>query len=63
MPKDERDQLLKEIDAIRTDIERLQPRVYEEQERFTAGRESSQAKLLSLRKALARDMELLHTAG
>lgn len=62
MPKEERDHLLQEIEQIRTTIENLQPYAYSELT-LAETPESSRARLSSLRKALARDMELLHTAG
>lgn len=63
MENNERDHLLKEIEAIRTDIERLQPEVYKQQARLDAEVESSQSRLKTLRKELARDMDLLHARG
>ena len=62
MPKEERDHLLQEIEEIRTIIDNLQPQTYGELTLRDAD-ESSRARLSTLRKALARDMELLHTAG
>lgn len=60
MPKDERDQLLKEIEQIRTTIEQLQPELREREMSVRPGVEAGRANLISLRKALAHDMELLH---
>ena len=57
MSNQEREHLLEEIDEIRTNIQKLEPEVYE------LGLETSHAQLTSLRKELARDMERLHEWG
>ena len=62
MPKEVRDHLLKEIEEIRTIIDNLQPQSYGELTLRDAS-DSSRARLATLRKVLAHDMELLHTAG
>jgi hypothetical protein len=60
MANEERDQLLKEIEEIRTTIEILRPGMYEQQTKLGAEFELRRSKLTRLRKKLARDMELLH---
>ncbi len=62
MPKEVRDHLLKEIEEIRNIIDNLQPQTYGELT-FRDASDNSRARLATLRKVLARDMELLHTAG
>jgi hypothetical protein len=59
MSHDERTHLLKEIEEIRTTIERLQPEVYHQE---ASGAESRRPLLVALRKDLARDMEQLHAS-
>jgi hypothetical protein len=54
MPKEEREQLMREVEELRSDIESLQPAARAQEA------ESSRALLSTLRKALARDMERLH---
>ena len=60
MPKEERDHLLQEVEQIMELIEVLQPIINEEPVGPGAGVESSRARIRTLRKVLARDMELLH---
>jgi len=60
MANEERDHLLKEIEEIRTTIETLRPGMYEQQIELGTESELRRSKLTSLRKELARDMELLH---
>ena len=57
MSRDERENLLSEIEEIRSSIERLEPQVHEQE---VYGAESSRNRLKALRKELARDMEQLH---
>jgi hypothetical protein len=54
MPKEERDQLMQEVEELRTTIEKLHPVMCSQQA------EGSRVLLSKLRKALARDMERLH---
>ena len=54
MPKEEREQLMREVEELRSDIESLQPAARAQEA------ESSRALLSTLRTALARDMERLH---
>jgi len=50
MPKEEREQLMREVEELRSDIENLQPAARAQEA------EGSRALLSTLRKALARDM-------
>src|SRR3569833_888821 len=58
MSHEERTNLLHEIEEIRTQIERLQPEVYQQE---ATGTESRRPLLVALRKELARDKEQQHT--
>ena len=60
MTNEERDDLLNEIEQIRTSIERLEPEIHDQEARFASAVENSRATLIALRKDLARDMERLH---
>jgi hypothetical protein len=57
MSSEERIELLIEIEEIIATIERLQPEVYAQE---AAGARSDRARLVALRKDLARDVEQLH---
>jgi hypothetical protein len=57
MSHEERNVLLIEIEEIRATIEKLQPEVYAQE---AAGAKSDRARLVALRKDLARDVEQLH---
>ena len=57
MSGDERENLLSEIEEIRSSLERLEPKVHEQE---VQGTESSRSRLKVLRKQLARDIEQLH---
>ena len=59
MSHEERNNLLSEIEEIRSTIERLQPDALEKE---MHGAESGRAQLKALRKELARDMEQLHAS-
>ena len=59
MSHEERNDLLIEIEEIRATIERLQPEVYAQE---AAGAQSDRARLVALRKELARDVEQLHAS-
>jgi len=59
MSHEERTHLLNEIEEIRSNIERLQPEVYQQE---ATGTESRRPLLIALRKDLARDMEQLHAS-
>jgi hypothetical protein len=59
MSHEERTHLLNEIEEIRSNIERLQPEVYQQE---LTGAESRRPLLIALRKDLARDMEQLHAS-
>jgi len=59
MSDEERTNLVKKIEEIRTNIDILQPE-YEQQVRLGAEEGSSRATLMTLRRELARDMDALH---
>ena len=54
MPREEREQLMREVEELRTSIERLQPAARADKA------EGSRVMLSEFRMALARDMERLH---
>ena len=54
MPKEEREQLMREVEELRTSIEKLQPVARADKA------EGSRVMLSEFRKALARDMERIH---
>jgi hypothetical protein len=65
MSHDERVNLLREIEEIRSAIEKLQklqPEVRRHQSWMGSGADTSRSQLAALRKELARDMEQLHTS-
>ena len=62
MSREERNNLLTEIEEIRATIERLQPVVREQEARSGMEGDDRRAKLAALRKHLARDMEQLHAS-
>jgi hypothetical protein len=60
MSNEERNHLWKEVEEIRTTLETLRPDTYEQPRSLDVDSESRRAKLATLRKELARDMERLH---
>jgi len=60
MSHEERVNLLREIEEIRSTIEKLQPGVYQQEVSLGRGSDCTRAQLAALRKELARDMEQLH---
>jgi hypothetical protein len=60
MSNEERNHLWKEVEEIRTTLETLRPDRYEQLRSLDVDSESRRAKLATLRKELARDMERLH---
>jgi hypothetical protein len=56
MPREERDQLMQEVEELRTTIEKLHPVACAQQA------DGSRVLIAQLRKELARDMERLHGA-
>lgn len=62
MSHEERSSLLREIEEIRTLIEKLQPEMYREEMISGCASEGSRSQLIELRKELAREMEQLHSS-
>jgi len=60
MSHEERSSLLDEIENIRTMIEKLEPEIHRQKKPSWYEFENSRARLVALRKQLARDMEQLH---
>ena len=60
MTDEERDELISDIEEITARIEKLEPQVYEEEERSGQGPESvNRSRLMELRKDLAEKTERL----